>query len=269
MTRVERVSDLSAPGVAPYAGLRDRDLRGRGDVFVAEGEVVLRVLASRSRFRIRSLLLSEKRLAALEDVLASLPDDVIAYVAPQSVMDAIVGFSIHRGVLALAERGPARDARELLAAIPPGPALVVALAGVTNHDNVGGIFRNAAAFGVRAVIVDQETCDPLYRKSVRVSVGGALVVPFARAKDAHEIVEISKASGFEPLALSPRGREELGAVSAPRAVLVLGAEGPGLAEDVLAQTRTVRVDMSGELDSLNVAVTSGIALYLASRTRTP
>lgn len=260
-----RVTDLSDDGLAPFRDVRDRDLRSASGLFVAEGEVVLRVLARQSRYRVRSVLLAESRVPALEEVLGALAPEVTVYVAAQAVMDAIVGFPIHRGVLAAVERGEPPGARELLGSLPPGDGLVVGLSGVVNHDNVGGIFRSAAAFGARAVVLDRETCDPLYRKAVRVSVGGALLVPFARVPSAHAIVDEARAAGFEVLALSPRGGEELGSVRVGRAMLLLGAEGPGLPEDVLARTRTVRLAMQGELDSLNVAVTSGIGLYLASR----
>jgi tRNA G18 (ribose-2'-O)-methylase SpoU len=176
-------------------------------------------------------------------------------------MDAIVGFPIHRGVLAVARRAPLPPVRDLLAGLPEG-ALVVGLVGLANHDNVGGIFRNAAAFGAGAVLLDRETCDPLYRKAIRVSVGGALVVPFTRVESAEAMVEALRAAGFEVISLSPRGREALSQVRpSRRTALLLGAEGPGLPADVLARTRSVSIPMSGGFDSLNVATTSGIALH--------
>ena len=119
----------------------------------------------------------------------------------QSVMDEIVGFHIHRGVLALGER--AADRVDVLSA----SRLVVGAVSVTNHDNVGGIFRNAAAFGTDAVVLDEATCDPLYRKSIRVSVGGALVVPFARVANAEAMLDALEAAGFPVYALRPRGEE--------------------------------------------------------------
>jgi tRNA G18 (ribose-2'-O)-methylase SpoU len=144
----------------------------------------------------------------------------------------------------------------------PGNALVVGLIGLANHDNVGGIFRNAAAFGVGAVLLDQETCDPLYRKAVRVSVGGALVVPFTRVASAEAMVQGLQAASFDVIALSPSGNEILSRVKPfPRTALLLGAEGPGLPPELLARTRTVSIPMSGGFDSLNVATTSGIALH--------
>ena len=159
--------------------MRERDLVGRQGLFVAEGEVVLRVL-SRSRLCAPvSLLVAEKRLTALADVIDALPDGTPVYAAGQGAMDAIVGFPIHRGLLGLGRRLTDLSASQLLGALP-AEALVLVLSGIANHDNMGGIFRNAAAFGADAVILDSGCCDPLYRKAIRVSVGAALITPFAR-----------------------------------------------------------------------------------------
>jgi tRNA G18 (ribose-2'-O)-methylase SpoU len=255
------ISDPDDPRIEPYRAVRERDLVGRQHRFVAEGEVVLRLLLKQSRFRIESLLLAESRLGTLGDALDLLSPEVPVYTANRTVMDAIVGFPIHRGILAIAHRAPLLPVEELLSQMP-GNALVVGLIGLANHDNVGGIFRNAAAFGVGAVLLDQETCDPLYRKAVRVSVGGALVVPFTRVASAEAMVQGLQAASFDVIALSPSGNEILSRVKPfPRTALLLGAEGPGLPPELLARTRTVSIPMSGGFDSLNVATTSGIALH--------
>lgn len=244
--------------LAPYVRMRDRDLaRGPERLFVAEGEVVVRVLATRGRFRVRSFLLEERRVGALRDVLR---DDVPAYVVSQAVMDAMVGFSIHRGVLALGERGPELCAPDLARA----SELMVGVVGLTNHDNVGGVFRNAAAFGAAGVLLDGATCDPLYRKAIRVSVGGALVVPFART---NAMIDVLEREGFAIFALTPRGDEALDVLRGGRGkrALLLGAEGEGLPGAILARTRRVRIAMGGALDSLNVATACGVALHEATR----
>lgn len=247
--------------IEAYRAVRERDLLGRQHRFIAEGEVVLRVLLRQSRFEIESLLLGEGRVEGLSDALHLLPPEVPVYVANRQVMDAIVGFPIHRGILAVAKRPVLPPVEALLASLPE-IALVVALIGLANHDNVGGIFRNAAAFGANMVLLDQETCDPLYRKAVRVSVGGALVVPFTRASSADALVQALEEASFEVIALSPSGTEPLSRVQpSRRTALLLGAEGPGLPPDLLARTRNVSIPMSGGFDSLNVASTSGIALY--------
>jgi tRNA G18 (ribose-2'-O)-methylase SpoU len=264
MTKIA-ISDPGDPRIEAYRAVRERDLVGRQHRFVAEGEVVLRVLLRQSRFRIESVLLAESRLEGLDDVLLLVPPEAPVYTANRQVMDAIVGFPIHRGVLAIAERAPLLPAGDLLSGLPE-KALVIGLIGLANHDNVGGIFRNAAAFGAQAVLLDQETCDPLYRKAVRVSVGGALVVPFARAASAEAMVMALQAASFDVIALSPSGKEILSQVRpSRRTALLLGAEGPGLPSELLARTRTVSIPMSGGFDSLNVATTSGIALHHLSR----
>lgn len=255
------ILDPDDPRIEAYRAVRERDLVGRQNRFIAEGEVVLRVLLKQSRFEIESLLLSENRVDSLVDTLASLEPDVPVYTANRAVMDAVVGFPIHRGILAIVRKPSLPPIDEFLSRMP-SEALVVGLIGLANHDNMGGIFRNAAAFGAQGVLLDQESCDPFYRKAIRVSVGGALVVPFTRARSAGAMVEALQAASFEVIALSPSGREVLSQVKpARRTVLLLGAEGPGLPADLLAQTRTVSIPMSGGFDSLNVATTSGIALH--------
>ncbi|QFU16840.1 TrmH family RNA methyltransferase [Microvirga thermotolerans] len=265
MVQPVAVTDPEDPRIEPYRAVRERDLVGREHRFVAEGEVVLRVLLRQERFAVESLLLAENRLEGLSDCLAALPSHVPVYTAGRAVMDAIVGFPIHRGILAIARREPLPSPDDLLSGLPED-ALVLGLIGLANHDNVGGIFRNAAAFGADAVLLDDATCDPLYRKAIRVSVGGALLVPFTRAGTGQALVEALRRAGFEILALSPSGREPLGQVRRRgRTALLLGAEGPGLPASVLAETRTVTIPMSGGFDSLNVATTSGIALYELTR----
>ena len=255
------ISDPDDSRIEAYRAVRERDLVGRQHRFVAEGEVVLRVLLNQSRFEIESVLLAESRLDGLGDMLPLLPPETPIYTASRQVMDAIVGFPIHRGVLAIARRAPLEPVESLLSQLPE-QALVVGLIGLANHDNVGGIFRNAAAFGVQAVLLDRETCDPLYRKAIRVSVGGALVVPFTRVPSAEAMVQALEAASFEVIALSPSGQDVLSDIRpARRTALLLGAEGPGLPQEVLARTRTVSIPMSGGFDSLNVATTSGIALH--------
>ena len=138
----------------------------------------------------------------------------------------------------------------------------MALVGISNHDNMGGLFRNAAAFGAGAVLLDPSSCDPLYRKAIRVSVGASLIVPFARLSEDADPIDLLHEAELEPIALSPAGATPLHLLDPPaRAALLLGAEGPGLSADILARSRTVAIPMAGDFDSLNVATTSGIALH--------
>ena len=257
-----RIDDPADPRVAPYLMIRERDLVGRRDRFVAEGEVVLRVLLASPRFAVESLLLAERRAKLLESLSVKVP----VYVAAQSVMDQITGFHIHRGVLAIGRRGPETRPEALLRALGPR-AVALGVIGISNHDNVGGIFRNAAAFGAGAVLLDRGTCDPLYRKAIRVSVGASLVTPFARVESADAMLAHLADSGFEVVALSPRGPEPISRVPrSGRVALLLGAEGPGLPAEILDRVRSMRIPIVPGFDSLNVATASGIALYeLAGR----
>lgn len=256
------IDDPADPRLAPYAAMRERDLVGRAGRFIAEGEVTLRLLLSpRARFRAASILLLPERVAGLAEPIAAYPDTPPVYVAERAVMSAVAGFPIHRGVLAVGIRGDAAPAGDLVPPAP-APALVVGLAGLTNHDNVGGLFRNAAAFGADAVLLDQATCDPLYRKAIRVSAGAALTVPFARLDPGRDWAAVADVLGLVPLALSPSGREDLADIAPPhRGLLLLGTEGPGLPASVLARMRTLRIAMAGDFDSLNVATAGAIALH--------
>jgi tRNA G18 (ribose-2'-O)-methylase SpoU len=248
--------------------VRERDLVGRGEGFIAEGEVVLRVLlGGGARCRAASLLVAENRLARIGALIAPLAPDIPVYVAGQAVMDALVGFHIHRGLLAHGLRPADQGAAALLAGLPKR-SLALALFGVANHDNIGGVFRNAAAFGADAVLLDAGCCDPLYRKAIRVSVGATLKVPFARLAAREDAVSLLEAAGFACLALSPGGAEPLAALARrDRAALLLGSEGPGLPDVVLSRVHTVAIAMAAGWDSLNVAAASAIALYeLNSRT---
>lgn len=251
------IRDLDDARVAGFRDVRDRDLRRRDEgVFLVEGEVPLRVLLGQSRRKPLALLLSEPQATRLATLLPSV--DVPTYVAPQSVVEAIVGFPIHRGVLALASRGPELDLGALDRA-----RIVVALCGITNHDNVGGIFRNAAAFGADAVVIDAATCDPLYRKAVRVSVGGSIVVPYVQLGAEDEVVDALASRGFRCIALSPSGEAIVGRTPPPdgRVALLLGAEGAGLSARTLARCASARIEMAPGWDSLNVAAASAIALH--------
>lgn len=255
------IDDANDPRIAAYRDIRERDLVGRDGKFVAEGKTVLNVLFSNARLKAESVFLRENRVEGAEALLARVPQEVPIYVGSGAVMDQIAGFHMHRGVLAIGQRisEPAID--ELLGQVPEN-ALLVALAGIANHDNMGSIFRNAAAFGVDAVVMDGGSCDPLYRKAIRVSVGAALKVPFARGGTAEAMVSGLTERGFEILALSPRGDLDMADIRpGKRMALLLGSEGPGLPDSLLRRLTTVRIGMRDDFDSLNVAAASAIALH--------
>lgn len=255
------ITDPADPRVSAYESVRERDLAGRHGMFIAEGEVVLRLLLGRPSSALESVFLSETRHRLMAAALRGLGPDIPVYVASEAVMSRVVGFPIHRGVLAVGRRGPGRSTRELLAGCSAN-ALVVGLIGIANHDNVGGVFRNAAAFGAEAVLLDRTCCDPLYRKAIRVSVGASLLVPFAQGGPADALVTDLACCDFEIVSLTPGGSLALQHVQRRgRTALLLGAEGAGLPPAVLARTRGVRIPMAAGFDSLNVATASGIALH--------
>jgi tRNA G18 (ribose-2'-O)-methylase SpoU len=264
------ISDWQDPRVEDYRNLQQGDRIGRNGVFVVEGKVVLNVFVQQSNFRIRSLLLAENRVASLASLLSQVPADVPVFRAPLAVMEKVVGFDIHRGILAIGERN---QTPPTMAGFLAGmdPRLLVVAEGVTNHDNMGGIFRNAAAFGAQAVLLDTTSCDPLYRKAIRVSVGGSLLVPFCHQGSCLEWIALLKQQGVCVVALTPQA-------SAPsisewpllvqknnfsdKVALLVGTEGPGLSDDALKMADiSVRIPMVGAFDSLNVATAAAIALH--------
>jgi tRNA G18 (ribose-2'-O)-methylase SpoU len=255
------IDDPDDPRVAAYRDIKERDLVGREHRFIAEGEVVLAVLVRASRHRCVSVLIDGRRLDKLMPILGDLAEGTPVYVAGQAVVDAIAGFHLHRGILALGEKAPDLTPEVLLASAPER-ALVLSLHGLSNHDNMGGLFRNAAAFGAYAILLDPTCADPLYRKAIRVSVGAALRVPFARWGEGEDVTAALERHGFRPLALSPSGASLLADLPpADRTAVLLGTEGPGLPPELMRRAATVRIPMAQGWDSLNVAVTSGIVLH--------
>ncbi|WP_412049864.1 TrmH family RNA methyltransferase [Hoeflea sp. Naph1] len=266
--RLTPVADPADPRIAEFTAMRDRDLAGRGNRFIAEGRVVLQALAEaeagHKRFVIEKVLILENRVAGLSDLIAQLDPDCPVYVAGREVIDAVVGFAMHRGVLALGRYLPVAGLREFISRLPE-QALLVAACGIANHDNIGGIFRNAGVFGADGVVLDDSCCDPLYRKAIRVSVGAALRVPFCRGGSIAELVAELSGHGFEVVGLSPRGTGALSDFQPGRRVALLaGTEGEGLPEQIIDQVKTLRIEQAPGLDSLNVATASGIALWHAA-----
>ena len=262
------ITDPDDPRVAAFRHVKERDLTGREGRFIAEGKGVVRILTSPASLCVaESLLLAENRVEAMSDVIGLLPEGAPTYVAGQAVLDAIAGFPLHRGVLAVGRKPPRRSASEVLAEAPSDAVVVCAL-GVGNHDNMGGLFRNAAAFGAHAVLMDAGCCDPFYRKAIRVSVGAVLRTPMARVSPASALLDQLEAAGFESLALTPSATEPLSAVRGKgRQALLLGSEGPGLPGEIIRRCRPLGIPMAGGFDSLNVAATSAVALHQLTRVR--
>jgi tRNA G18 (ribose-2'-O)-methylase SpoU len=258
------IDDAGDGRLAPYRFVRERDIAGRGDRFIGEGKVVLACLATSRDFEAESLLILEGRLDGARELIDRFPPTLPVYAVSQDVMDQIAGFHVHRGILASGVRNRHTSLHDLISAMPD-TALVVVLSNISNHDNVGGIFRNAAAFGANAVILDDQCCNPLYRKALRVSVGGVLKVPWVLDGKAEAIAGVLSAAGFSLSALSPAGAENIRTIptSGKRAIF-LGSEGHGLAASILGSLKTYSIEMSPGFDSLNVATASGIALMLAT-----
>lgn len=267
---VIEITSADDPRIEAFCNIRERDLTGRQGRFIAEGTVVLRMLAAAHReggaFEAECVLVLKNRLEGVSDILAEFPASVPLYVADAAVLDAIAGFHLHRGILALGRRlaggettGQGLDS--LIAQLPKS-SLVVVGCGISNHDNIGGMFRNAAAFYADAVLLDETCCDPLYRKALRVSVGSVLAVPYIREGKAVSLLEKLAAEGFTIWALSPAGETEIRNIPvSERMALVIGTEGDGLPPEVLSRFRTARISQSARLDSLNAGTSSGLALY--------
>ena len=265
---IERIESLEDPRTADYRDIRDADLMGRRGLFMAEGRLVVRTLLTESRFRARSVLVTEPALESLRDALGAGADGPRVLLAEQALLNEIAGIDVHRGCLAAGERGAPLGVTAALQSAGRGPAMVVVMEELTNHDNVGGIFRNALAFGASAVLLGPRCCDPLYRKSIRVSMGAALRVPFAQAQEWSEIPAALRGAGFTTVALTPGPKSididafATGAGSARRVALLVGAEGPGLSADALREADArVRIAMARGVDSLNVATAAGIAMH--------
>ena len=258
------------PRLAPYRNLTDAQLRaderrGVRDRFMAESELVVRTLLG-SAFGVESLLCNPTGLARLlagATVVDADPEPVIPiFVVGQAVLEAVVGFDFHRGVLACGVRPAPREATALLRSA----SSLTILEDIHNHDNMGGLFRVVAALGGNspAVLLSPSCVDPLYRKSLRTSIGHVLRVPYATLAPWPDALTVVADAGFDLFALTPETHaEDIGCVTvARRPAIVLGAEGPGLSAGAFAKAnRRVRIPIAPGVDSLNVHVVGAIALH--------
>jgi tRNA G18 (ribose-2'-O)-methylase SpoU len=261
---VVAIDDLDDPRLADYAHLRApsvrmREERARG-IFTVEGWLSLEALVA-SPYLLRSVLVGAE---VAERAARIVPDDVPAYAIPMAAIEQVTGVDFHRGVLAVAERTPLPSVEEVVR----GARRLLVVEGVNDHENLGALFRNAAAFGVDAVLLDPTAADPLYRRTTRVSLGHVLRVPFARVERGAWPAAVGELAGrgFSVLALTPAGDAlPLGravATAAEQVAVLVGAEGPGLSAEVLAVAgaRRVRIPMAPGTDSVNVATAAAIAL---------
>jgi tRNA G18 (ribose-2'-O)-methylase SpoU len=245
--------------LADFRALPERRLEQQSGRFVAESEMVVRKLLE-SPLRICSLLLTAPRLAALEAALTATERRFPVYVVPQTVMDQVAGFHVHRGCLAIAERPQT-------ACLPAAARLVVVLVDLVDVDNLGAMARNAAAFGADAILLSPRCADPFYRKAVRTSAGAVLTLPIARAaRWPDDLLRLREDRGFSLVGAVLGGHAQPLAdfTPPPRLALLFGAEGPGLdaATQALCDTWvTIPMAASPGVDSLNVATAGAVFLY--------
>jgi tRNA G18 (ribose-2'-O)-methylase SpoU len=261
------VTSLDDPRIAIYRQIAHPSEIARAGLFVAEGRWVVQRLLARSRFITRSVMVTPTALAALSPTNGEGGTDrtVPTYVVEQTVMDQIVGFNIHRGCLAVAERPPVAV---LSADTLSDARRVVVLEGVNNPDNIGGIFRSAAAFGVDVVVLGPACGDPLYRKAIRTSMAATLDVPYVASGAWPGALDIVRAAGLLVVALTPDAPAAIDTISPQqRLAFVLGTEGAGLTPGALTFTDVqLCIPMTGRVDSLNVTVAASIALQRAFST---
>ena len=260
---VERIAGVDDPRVDAYRDVLEPELvRARG-LFVAEGRLVVRRVIEHGGYRLQSVLVNDAARRDLAPLVEHIAGTTPVYLCDAADFQRIAGYNIHRGCLALVERPAPLSPASLLAAA----RTLVVLEGMTNADNVGGIFRNAAAFDAGGVLLSPTCCDPFYRKAIRTSMGAALTVPFARCEEWPGALSQVRAAGFTIGALTPREpSESLDAFARrnrqTRIALVAGTEGAGLTAAVEAfADHRVRIPIASGVDSLNVAVAVGIALY--------
>jgi len=264
---VVRIESDADERLSDFRNIPDPDLLVRRGLFVAEGRlVVTRLLAS--GLETRALLVTEAALASIG--ASAVNGGIVVYVVPQTVMNSVAGFKFHRGCLAIGVRPPARDWREIVAAAgrqePARVPKLLVLERVGNVDNVGAIFRNAAAFGVAGVLVQADCVYPLYRKAIRTSMAASLTVPYATVPWPDALHELGVA-GWATIAMTPAYDapllQSVAAALVDRPIAIaLGHEGDGLtAEATRACTHRARIPMAHGVDSVNVATAAAIALY--------
>jgi tRNA G18 (ribose-2'-O)-methylase SpoU len=259
------ITDVDDERIADYRALTDVELRTRWEppngLFIAEGKLVID-RALRAGYRLRSVLLDHKWLDQLED----LPPGTACYVAARDVLESITGFHVHRGMLASFHRKPLPGLETVLA----GARRLAVLEGLNTHTNLGALFRSAAALGIDGIVLSPTCADPLYRRSVRVSMGEVFAIPYAKAEAWPAALTTIRDAGFTLLAMTPAAGAtplpRLTAAQRARPALLLGAEGPGLSRSALeAGDVRVAIPMRRDVDSLNVATAAAVAFWELSR----
>lgn len=268
MIHVEKITSLDPVELQPYRTMRwDFDHRRQG-IFVAEGEKVVRRLLQ-SQLTVVSLLMPEKWAKTYEPLLARRTEDIRVFIAEKKLLERLTGFSMYQGIHAIGRIPPPRSAGELLASAPR-PWLLTAVDGLSNAENVGGLVRNCAAFGVQALIVGETSSSPWLRRAVRSSMGTVFDLPVIEAGNLPAALRDLRQRGVRCVAAHPR--DELAVLSKARldgdCCLVFGSEGDGLSGPVLAACdEAVAIPMPSTVDSLNVGSAAAVFLYEAARQR--
>jgi tRNA G18 (ribose-2'-O)-methylase SpoU len=266
---VELITDPADERIADYRALTDLELRTRWEppngLFIAEGELVLR-RALAAGYRPRSVLLEAKRAGQLADLAQGGLGEAAVYGADPALLQQVTGFHVHRGVLASFHRKPLPSAAEVLAQA----RRVVVLEDINNHTNIGAIFRGVAALGMEAVLLSPTCADPLYRRSVRVSMGEVFAIPYAFLDPWPQSLDLLREAGFTVLAMTPAADaislHDLTAEQRRQPALLMGAEGPGLTAGALkASDARVVIPMHRGVDSLNVAAATAVACWELTR----
>ena len=259
----ERIADFDDPRIALYRRVSDPELLRAHGLFVAEGRLVAQRVIEDGRYTLHSLLLNEAARRSLDAPLAQVASQVPIYLCDRADFPGITGFNIHRGCLALAFRPRPLTTDAVLS----GARRIVVLDAVANADNVGGVFRNVAAFGADGVLLGPTTCDPLYRKAIRTSMAATLRVPFARVHSWQDTADRLHQYAFTAVALTPRSPSEdlesfATGARADKLALIVGSEGDGVSPEAVAiADARVRIPIDPGVDSLNLAVAAAIALY--------
>ena len=261
---IDRIASADDPRLDPYRRVADpRWIREQG-LFVAEGRLVVERLLALDRFRVHSILVNRAAGDAMQPLLAAAHATVL--VCEDPTLESITGHNFHRGCLALVYRPPELDVTAFQNA-----RRLLGVESVANPDNIGGLFRTAAAFGTDGIILNATSGDPLYRKALRTSMGAALRMPYARVGAWHAALGRLRERGFRLVALTPGdGANDLfefaGTGKDDRLIVLVGAEGAGLGADTMALADVaVRIPIDSAVDSLNVVVAAGIALHATRR----
>jgi len=288
MLRIEKISALDLPELAPYRTLKRSAAHAQLGIFVVEGDKVLDRLLE-SDFTVVSVLLIEERLAEYEPRLRARPENITVFVCDRSVMENMVGFEVYQGVLAIAKT-PAPLTLETILARVPRPRLLVAMDGLSNSENVGALMRNCVAFGVSALISGETCCSPFLRRTVRNSMGALFKLPVfevgaSRCDDSGgppqgaaqravptlvQTLRELRTHGIRCLAAHPHTDKKVlsQADFTGDCCVVFGSEGHGISKKVLAACdEAVAIPMANEVDSLNVSAAAAVFLYEVNRQR--